>query len=247
MARRDRHAHINNTEGYLTGNRLHTCLSSQINSAEEWFALVGRENVRQEVQAYGEAPFLGQLEASIFLEEVRAGVYGGFLLIFNAPFQHGYVIELEFGEGSYTHQTINRIFNLDRSIVEFATEYQLLAFLADPAEVDILMYRFMEGFNSFQHVLDEYSSPHICANQNGDEAAEGEAAAEAAVAIPPPPPVNDFGAIFREHYLQIQIEDPLENDEMPENENEIHWIENNHYMDNLIPLNILNENQQRIR
>lgn len=220
---------------------MHTCLSSQINSAEEWFALVGRENVRQEVQAYGEDPFSGQLEASIFLEEVRAGVYGGFLLIFNAPFQHGYVIELEFGEGSYTHQTINRIFNLERSIVEFATEYQMLAFLADPLEVDILMYRFMEGFNSFQHVLDEYSSPHICANQNVDGAE-----AEAVVAIPPPPPINDFGAIFREHYLQIQIEDPLENDEMPENE--IYWVENNHYMNNLIPLNNQNENlQQRIQ
>lgn len=173
---RTRLAMINNTDGYLTGNRVLDCRSIQMFDPEDWVALFGpNEPMRPYVQRCMEfatdetrtVPYAGELEVSLLLEEnanpARPGTHRAVFLVSVTPhrqFETGHIIEVEYGEGSNTQEAINRIFNTEvaeedglRAVVQQFTEYQLLAYLADEQEMMNLLYTyFLDGFNPMRFV-----------------------------------------------------------------------------------------------
>lgn len=173
---RTRLAMINNTDGYITGNRVLDCRSIQMYDPEDWIALFGpNEPMRPYVQRCMEfaaddtrtVPYAGELEVSLLLEEnanpARPGTHRAVFLVSVTPhrqFETGHIIEVEYGEGSNTQEAINRIFNTElaeedglRAIVQQFTEYQLLAFLADENQMISLLYNyFLDGFNPMRFV-----------------------------------------------------------------------------------------------
>jgi hypothetical protein len=85
------------------------------------------------------------MDVSLLMQEnFRPGVHIAIFFIYLGPHRHfhdGHAIQMEFGEGSHTHQTVARIFDLsDRAIVFQATEYQMLSYLADDDEVLELLH-----------------------------------------------------------------------------------------------------------
>jgi hypothetical protein len=219
---RERLALINNTDGYYTGDRVIHCRSIQMYDPEDWIALFGREQpvptyvercMRYDQDDTGTVPYAGAAEVSLLLEEnvnpLQAGVHRAVFMVYITPhqqFSDGHIIEMEFGEGSNTHQTINRLFNTDidaggvSAIAEHFTEYQLLAFLADDRDVISLLYGyFLDGFNPMQ--FHGNYRIHECCNIVNVVLHDGfDPAAAPLIAIPPPPPVNDFVAIYRDIY-----------------------------------------------
>lgn len=191
---RTRLAMINNTDGYLTGNRVLDCRSIQMFDPEDWVALFGpNEPMRPYVQRCMEfatddtrtVPYAGELEVSLLLEEnanpARPGTHRAVFLVSVTPhrqFETGHIIEVEYGEGSNTQQAINRLFNTDevqgetRAVAQQFTEYQLLAYLADEQEMMNLLYNyFLDGFNPmrFVHEQDDdhfaaWRTRHNCVN-----------------------------------------------------------------------------------
>lgn len=148
---------INNTPGYRTGNRIHHLRSIQMYSHALWNEIFGREILDPVLRNYAQGSldwsndetntrlFAGQMEVSLLMQEnYRPGVHVAIFFIHLSPhrqFQDGHMIQKEFGNGSYTHQTINRMFDLrDRAIVLQATEYQMLEYLADDDEAMDLLH-----------------------------------------------------------------------------------------------------------
>jgi hypothetical protein len=174
---------INNTAGYHTGNRIHHLLSIQMYDPADWNALFGRENLNPVLREYAQASmdwvqdetctqlYAGQMEVSLMMQEnYRPGVHVAVFIIHLTPhrrFQDGHVIQMEFGEGSTTHQTINRLFDPNSSAVVLqATEYQLLEYVADDDEaLDLLHYCFLDGFNTTRF---SYVEP-VSQNEDEDE------------------------------------------------------------------------------
>ena len=152
---RARLATINNTNGYLTGNRVLDCRSIQMVDPADWIALFGaNEPLKPYMQRCMDnardprtAPYAGELEVSLLLEEnanpARPGTHRAVFLVFVTPhrqFETGHIIEVEYGEGSNTQQAINRIFHVDaeeqtNAVAQQFTEYQLLAYLSDEQEM----------------------------------------------------------------------------------------------------------------
>ena len=238
-------ATINNTDGYLTGNRVLDCRSIQMFDPEDWVALFGpNEPMRPYVQRCMDyaadetqsVPYAGELEVSLLLEEnanpARPGIHRAVFIVYVIPheqFEDGHLIEVEYGEGSSTQQTINHMFNTNaesngNALVEQFTEYQILAFLADEDEMTRLLYTyFLDGFNPMQ--FDDERNPipadllcrrHACVNVFNDvlhngidpnaaadpevQAAPNNPVGPVAVHHPPPPPINDFAAVYQENY-----------------------------------------------
>ena len=159
--RRLRENLVNNTAGYYTGSRIHQLRAIRISSSDpadqcnDWIALFGNEILCPDLQNYAQA---GQIEVSLLMQEnIRAKVHLAIFIIHRTPphhrqFRDGHLIQTEFGEGSRTHQTINRIFDVTRVTVLQATQYQLLGFLASDAEaIDLLHDCFLQDdFNPMQ-------------------------------------------------------------------------------------------------
>jgi hypothetical protein len=148
------------------------------------------------------------LEVSLLLEEnATPGIHRAVFIVYVTPHQQfydGHLIEMEYGEGSYRQQTINRMFA--HAIVQEFTESRILAFLADDIEMNSLLYGyFLDGFNPIRFanaaadVDDERRRRHECHNVVNVVLHDG-VEPNVVVAIPPPPPVNDFAAIYREYY-----------------------------------------------
>lgn len=152
-----RNATINNTPNYHTGNRIHHLRAIQMNDPILWNQLFGREILNPILREYAQASidwanddtntllFAGQMDVSLLMQEnFRPGVHIAIFFIYIGPhrqFYDGHAIQMEFGEGSHTHQTVARIFDLsDRAIVLQATEYQILSYLADDDEVNELLH-----------------------------------------------------------------------------------------------------------
>jgi hypothetical protein len=61
---------------------------------------------------------------------VRSGIHRTVFLIYAAPHKHfydGYIVHIEFNEGSRAHQTIQRIFDMEtHAIVQEITQYDIL-------------------------------------------------------------------------------------------------------------------------
>jgi len=227
-----RAAAINNTSGYHTGNRIHHLRTIQMCDPVLWNELFGREILNPILREYAQASinwanddtntllFAGQMDVSLLMQEnFRPRVHLAVFFIYLGPhrnFHDGHAIQMEFGEGSHTHQTVARMFDLsDRAIVLQATEYQMLSYLADDDEaLDLLhgcflqpdfapmRFEFVEPDNDDHHGDYEYNGGYYVVNQNAanrhrwhdfadydDYRPLPDAEPEAAIiAIPPPPP-----------------------------------------------------------
>ena len=274
--RNHRSAAINNTAGYRTGNRVHHLRVIQMYNPVDWNALFGRENLDPILREYAQAsidyaqdhtlPFAGQMEVSLLMQEnYRPGVHVASFFIHLTPhraFHDGHMIQMEFGNGSNTHLTINRLFDTNtRPVVLQATQYQLLEFLADDDEaMDLLHGSFLDDdFNPTRYSYnngradrdgdgdgDGYyiANPYAIDEHEWHECAEQPpVAADAADAadIPVPPPVNDFAEIYQQNYNMYHANDGEDEDEDEDediiirNNNIIHYIYNYNDVDTNFP------------
>lgn len=240
-----RNAFINNTPGFYTGNDIMMCRTIQMYSMDDWNALFGGRPLQPAMRTYAldcianDAP----LEVSLLLEmNARARLHEAIFIIHmpnHEQFYDGHMFEVEFSEGSHTHQTINRLFDTEtRAVVQFMRQYDLLQFLADDDEAADLLERLLDGFNPMQYDAANHELfAHDCAVFFGPEDEDfddGPDHENNVVAVRPPPPVNDFGAIFQQHLAQIEMEDVYN----PLNDPNIipYWLENNERMNELILL-----------
>lgn len=234
---------INNTNEYDTGDYIHHIRTIQMPTSELWNELFGREILNQNLREYAQASmnwvqdetdtllFAGQMEVSLLMQEnFRPGVHIAIFIVHLVPhrsFHDGHMIQIEFGEGSNTHRTIDRLFDTNtRAIVLQATEYQLLGFLADDDEASELLqdwfmdpdfnpmrFSLIEPENIYEDVGYYVVDPMADDEHRWHECGAGFAAAanhrivdedddiiNEPISIPPPPPVNDFNAIYQRHF-----------------------------------------------
>jgi len=182
---RERVEKVRSMGGFDVMSRMENCLTIKINDYQEWKDLFGRESLRPELQQYADAilrydqdktgtvPYRGNLEVSLLMEEnvnpVRPGIHRAVFLIYATPhkqFHDGHIVGIEFGEGSYTHQTIQRIFDMEtRVVVQEITQYDILTFLAEEDEMETLLYEyFLQGFNPKYYGIDRDRSWHECSH-----------------------------------------------------------------------------------
>jgi len=180
---------INNTPGYHTGNQTLHIRSIQMYNDADWNALFGAEQLDPNLRVYAQAsieyaqdetgtvPYAGQMEVSLIMQQnYRPGIHVAIFMIHITPhrrFYDGHIIQKEFGEGSRTHQTINRLFDTNtRAVVLQATQYQFLEYLADDDEaLEVLSDYFMDtdpDFTSmrFSYVEDDDNHGHYVVNPN---------------------------------------------------------------------------------
>ena len=157
--RQRRSAAINNTPAYYTGDRVHHIRAIQMPDPELWDQLFGNEILNPSLVAYAQASldanndqtntllFAGQMEVSLLMQEnFRPGVHLACFVVHMTPhrqFRDGHLIQIEFGEGSHTHQTVSSMFGLNEygnAVVLQATEYQILEYLADDDEAMELLH-----------------------------------------------------------------------------------------------------------
>ena len=156
--RERRNGIINNTPGYHRGNEIHHLRSIQIYDRNDWEALFGNEILNPVIREYAQEsmnwaqdddrrvlPFAGQLEVSLLMQDnYRPGVHAAIFFVYLTPhrkFHDGHMIQIEFSEGSNTHQNIDRLFDTNtHAIVSQASQYQMLGFLADDHEAMDLLY-----------------------------------------------------------------------------------------------------------
>ncbi len=161
--RERRNRMINNTDGYRRGNEVHHILTIQMYDPADWNALFGNEILNPIISEYARGsmewmqddirihPFAGQMEVSLLMQDnYRPGVHAAIFFVYLIPhrkYRDGHMIQIEFGEGSNTHQNINRLFDTNtRAVVMQATQYQMLGFLADDDEaMDLLYSCFMDN------------------------------------------------------------------------------------------------------
>jgi len=248
---------INNTPDYYTGNRIHHLRTIQMHSSDLWNQLFLYEAVDPVLREYSQASirfaedttqtevFAGQMEVSLILQEnYRPGVHVAIFIIQLFPhrqFYDGHVIQREFGEGSATHQTINRMFSTDdRAVVSQTTEYNILEYIADDDDMRYLLDRcFMDPeFTTVQYiyvrndnnegdgyyVVDYHGvNPHEHPIHDfvGDVAAPDPDPADAYVAIPPPPPppINNFQEIYN-YYYNYEYNNNDDNDSDSDSDND---------------------------
>ena len=242
--RNRRNAAINNTPAYYTGNCIHHIRSIQMFQQDHWNELFGNENLNQSLLDYAQATldyvadqtntvlFAGQMEVSLLMQEnFRPGVHVANFVVHLSPHRHfrdGHLVQIEFGEGSQTHQTISRMFDLNGgyAIVQQATEYQILGYLAtDDDAMELLHSCFLQpDFAPMRFAFveaplnnyDEYYGYYI-QNQNAgndhrwhefaDVQPLDDAAAEP-IRIPPPVPINNFADIYQENIQRYYEYDP---------------------------------------
>jgi hypothetical protein len=237
---------INNTPEYYTGDRIHHLRTIQMHSFELWNQLFRYEALDPVLREYSQASiryaedgthtrlFAGQMEVSLILQEnYRPGVHVAIFIIQLSPhrqFYDGHVVQREFGDGSATHQTINRMFNTDdRAVVSQATEYEILGYIANDDDMRYLLHQcFMDpDFTTVQYIYimrplgynDENYGNYVVDYHRGNDhrhrvhdfeadAAVPDAAADAAIdviAVPPPPPqvINNFQEVYNYNYNNI--------------------------------------------
>ena len=233
-----RSAAINNTPAYYTGGRIHHLRSIQMHHPDLWNQLFGNEILNQTLVAYVRAAldaindqtntlrFAGQIEVSLLMQEnFRPGVHLACFVVYLTPhrqFRDGHLIQMEFGEGSHTHQTVSRIFGLNdygNAIVTQTTEYQILEYLADDDDAMELLHscflqpdfapmRFGFVVPVLHHDDDDQRGYYVQNRNAGNHHRWHDFAAavvrpndidDAVIAIPPPPPnpVNDFAEIYQ--------------------------------------------------
>ena len=156
---------ITDTTKYRTGLRIHHLRSIQMHNIDTWNMLFRNETIAPEFQAYvtgsldfvrdetDAVRFAGQMDVSLLMQEnYRERVHLAVFFVHLSPhreFHDGHMIQVEFGEGSHTHQTINRLFDTaTNAVVSQATEYQMLNLLALDADASELLHScFLNDFN----------------------------------------------------------------------------------------------------
>jgi hypothetical protein len=239
-----RHAAVNNTPQYYSGDRIHHIRSLQMCDQDDWNQLFGREILNQALREYAQASldwcndetstlmFAGQMDVSLLMQEnFRPGVHVAIFIIHLSPHRHfrdGHMVQMEFGEGSQTHQTVERMFDVNNGfvIIQQATEYQILGYLADDDEaMDLLHSCFLQPdfapmrFSYIEPEHDHYGyfmlDPNAINNHRWHEFADyyplPPGAAAVAAAIPPPNPVNNFAEIYQENQRRYDEEHPGHN------------------------------------
>ena len=262
-------AAINNTPNYHTGNRIHHLRVIQMNDPIRWNELFGREILNPILREYAQASinwandetytllFAGQMDVSLLMQEnFRPGVHIAIFFIYLGPHRHfhdGHAIQMEFGEGSHTHQTVARMFDLsDRAIVLQATEYQMLSYLADDDEaLDLLHNCFLQpDFEPMRFVFVEptptndgeggHDDGNYIVNLNAgnnhrwhnfadyDDDDDQHQHQHQHQQPPPPPLVNeDFAEIYRRNLAEEDDEDFIDNQyQEPNRRNIIQYMYN---------------------
>jgi hypothetical protein len=232
-----RSAAINNTPAYYTGDRIHHIRSIQMHHYDLWNQLFGNELLNPSLMAYAQASldavndqtntlrFAGQMEVSLLMQEnFRPGVHLACFVVCMTPhrqFRDGHLIQIEFGEGSRTHQTVSQMFELNnydsRAIVRQATEYQILEYLAEDDDAMELLHscflqpdfapmRFAFVVPVLHHDDDDQRGYYVQNRNAGNvhrwhdfaDVHDGheDAPPLPAAAIPPPPPINNFADIY---------------------------------------------------
>jgi hypothetical protein len=166
-----RQALINNTPDYPTGDHIHHGRTIQMVDQHDWYALFGNEILHPDLVSYAEhsmqcfeqgIPDGGELEVTLLMERDfnRPGRHLAVLLIHLTPhrqFYNGHVVQIEFDEGSFTHRTIERLFDLQtNAIVVQMSEYDVLKYLADEYEMLDLLDTFLHGFNPMRFGINDY-------------------------------------------------------------------------------------------
>jgi len=246
--RRQRFAAVNNTPAFYTGGRVHHLRSIQMCNAHEWNELFGREILNPSLVHYAQASldwvhdssrvlFAGQMEVSLLMQEnFRHGIHVAIFIVYLTPHRRsydGHAIQMEFGEGSNTHQVINRLFDLTTTnslaIVRQATECQMLGYLADDDEaMDLLHSCFLQPefapmrFSLVEPNMADMADPIYDSNcrlyvenQNAGNNHRwhefaidfNDAQRDDRVVPPPPPPIDNFAEIYQANLQQCQDED----------------------------------------
>jgi len=250
---------INNTPNYHTGRTVHHLRSIQMNNREDWNALFGlnEEYLNPELRNYvniafqslndhtHRTPFAGQIEVSLLMERnYRPRTHLGVFIIHLTPhrkFKDGHMFQIEFGEGSAIHNTINRLFDTSSQavVVSQAMEYDLLELLADDNETYDLLYGcFIQGFNPLRYSYVEPANP----NENGHYVEDQMAMNEHWWFVPDEvlPVVNDNGNNGAEETYNIQPPPPQRDDNRFE---QLYWVHYNNIIDD--DENYIIENRER--
>lgn len=255
---------INNTPNYHTGRTVHHLRSIQMNSREDWNALFGlnEEYLNPELRNYvniafqslndhtHRTPFAGQVEVSLLMERnYRPRTHLGVFIIHLTPhrkFKDGHMFQIEFGEGSAIHNTINRLFDTSSQavVVSQAMEYDLLELLADDNETYDLLYGcFIQGFNPLRYSYVEPANP----NENGHYVEDQMAMNEHWWFVPDELPVdndNDNGNNGAEETYNIQSPPPPPPPQRDDNRFEqLYWVHYNNIIDD--DENYIIENRER--
>lgn len=162
---------INNTRNYHTGHVIHHGLSIQMFDPYDWYALFGNEDLPPDLVSYAEESIRcfqdgtsdgGNLEVTLLMEQNfnRPGRHLAVFLIHLTPhrqFYNGHVVQIEFDEGSFIHQMIERLFDIQtNAIVVQMSEYDVLKYLADEDEMLDLLDTFLYGFNPMRFGINDY-------------------------------------------------------------------------------------------
>jgi hypothetical protein len=162
---RQRQNLVNNTPHFYSGNLMCHLKTIQMVDIYDFYALFGNFELPYALQAIN---FFqgdndvdpGDLEISLMMErDFRApGSHLAVFLIHLFPhrqFYDGHVFQMEFDEGSFQHQTIERLFDIrSHGIIEQATQYQILSYIAEEDEMLNLLHLFLVGFNPMKFSFD---------------------------------------------------------------------------------------------
>lgn len=163
---KERQKRINNTDYYYTGDNICHMKTIQMVDFDEFEFLFGKNlNLKYAYQAIEyfqnrDVPDPGQLEISMLMERnFRApGIHLAILLIHLFPhrqFHDGHIVQIEFQEGSFIHQEIERLFDTEtRAVIEQASQHKILSYIAEEDEMLDLLHRFLVGFNPMKFSFD---------------------------------------------------------------------------------------------
>jgi len=157
---------VNNTPDYYTGDSIKQMRSIQMVDNEEFDFLFGNYELgyaRQAIEYFQNRDVLdpGQLDISMMLcpNFYSRGRHLAVFLIHLYPhrqFYDGHVVQIEFDHNDIFHQRIETLFDTEtRAVVEQATEYKILSYVAEEAEMLDLLNCFLVGFNPMKFSFDE--------------------------------------------------------------------------------------------
>ena len=230
--REERMRAINNTDGYRTGYRIHQLRTIQVTDAATWNQLFGRELLNPTLREYAQSlfhhrPTVAQMEVSLLMvENYRPRVHVAIFIVYLIPhrqFYDGHIIQMEFSEDSYTHQTVNRMFHVanENTCVLLATEYSILNFAADDSDMlDLLHLCFIDrDFQTMRFGLRDGREHPWHAQMMFREENYGDMPAlvdddEPVVQIPPPPTTNYVEAFYRQYNLDNNDDDDDDDDDV---------------------------------
>jgi len=148
---------IYSIDSYLSGDKVHHSRSTWIDSLDVLNSFFGYDIIDSKLVSYVQ----GRIEIALLMEKnYRPGVHLAILLFHSRPhrqFHDGHVVQIEFGEGSHTHQIIEKLFDIQTcATVVQMSEYDILEYLADDNDMYDLLYGvFMQDFNPMRFGINQ--------------------------------------------------------------------------------------------